>query len=232
MATTATETNPTEDIIRDYLRFLEDDEALVDQDKKKLAEEAVELAKQGDDPIAHLKALANLTAISSPDPEPLRQAFTKQFKGWCETHAAGLTPELLHTEMGVPISDLQAAGFEIHSEKSQRSPAAARAAATGRQRAVAVPVEKIRAGILDKFKDGKPFLLAAIIEDIGGSQATVRKTLDELIEEGLVEKMGPMPDYNGRGRAPLQYKLLKGKAKAAAVASAAEADAAAAEVAS
>ena len=42
----------------------------------------------------------------------------------------------------------------------------------------------------------------------GGSQATVRKAIDELIRAGQVVKTGPVPGYSGRGRAPLQYKRV------------------------
>ena len=73
----------------------------------------------------------------------------------------------------------------------------------GRQRAKAVPVEEIKAHVLAQKGT---FLLADVINGAGGSQATVRKALDELIDAGKVEKLGPVPDYKGRGRAPLQYK--------------------------
>jgi hypothetical protein len=49
------------------------------------------------------------------------------------------------------------------------------------------------------------FLLADVMAGVGGSQATVRKAIDELIDAGAVTKLGPVPGYTGRGRAPTQY---------------------------
>jgi predicted transcriptional regulator len=72
----------------------------------------------------------------------------------------------------------------------------------GRQRAKAVPVEDIKAFILNQKGT---FILTDVMSGVGGSQATVRKAVDELIEAGQVEKLGPVPDYSGRGRVPLQY---------------------------
>jgi hypothetical protein len=50
------------------------------------------------------------------------------------------------------------------------------------------------------------FVLTDTLNGVGGSQATVRKAVDELSEAGQVEKVGPVPDYSGRGRAPVQYR--------------------------
>jgi hypothetical protein len=66
-----------------------------------------------------------------------------------------------------------------------------------------VSVEDIKHFVLSQQA---AFLLADVMGDIGGSQATVRKAIDELIEAGQVEKLGPVPDYSRRGRAPTQYR--------------------------
>jgi predicted ArsR family transcriptional regulator len=65
-----------------------------------------------------------------------------------------------------------------------------------------VPVDDIKAYILSTKGT---FTLADVTNAIGGSQATIRKAVDELVESGAVEKVGPVPDYSGRGRAPIQY---------------------------
>jgi hypothetical protein len=65
-----------------------------------------------------------------------------------------------------------------------------------------VPVEDIKAFVLDLKRT---FILTDIMSGVGGSQATVRKAIDELIEAGQIEKLGPVPGYSGRGRAPVQY---------------------------
>lgn len=49
------------------------------------------------------------------------------------------------------------------------------------------------------------FVLADVQNGIGSSPATVRKAVDELVEAGQIEKPGSVPDWHGRGRAPVQY---------------------------
>ena len=71
-----------------------------------------------------------------------------------------------------------------------------------RKRAKAVPVDEVKAFVLGLSGS---FVLADVMSGAGGSQATVRKALDELVESGSVEKLGPVPGYSGRGRAPIQY---------------------------
>jgi hypothetical protein len=75
-------------------------------------------------------------------------------------------------------------------------------AGTGRTRARAVPVDEIKAHVLGL--DG-PFVLADVMSGVGGSPATVRKAVDELVEAGQVARLGPVPDHSGRGRAPVQF---------------------------
>lgn len=65
-----------------------------------------------------------------------------------------------------------------------------------------MPIEDIKAWI---GSQKGTFILSDVMSGIGGSPATVRKAVDELIEAGSVEKLGPVPDYSGRGRAPVQY---------------------------
>jgi hypothetical protein len=100
-------------------------------------------------------------------------------------------------ELQVPDDVLRAAGFDV--------PAAGRRRAvndTPRQRAKAVPVEDIKAFVL--AQQGT-FVLADVQSGAGGSPATVRKAVEELVESGQVEKLGPVAGYGGRGRAPIQY---------------------------
>jgi hypothetical protein len=96
---------------------------------------------------------------------------------------------------------LKEAGFDVPSGPPRRRRGAA-PAREGRQRAKAVPVDEIKAFVL---KQKGTFTLADVMSDAGGSPATVRKAVEELVESGQVEKLGPVPDYSGRGRAPTQY---------------------------
>jgi hypothetical protein len=47
--------------------------------------------------------------------------------------------------------------------------------------------------------------LSAAQQGAGGTPATIKKAVDALIGEGRVERLGPVPGYQGRGRAPVQY---------------------------
>jgi hypothetical protein len=107
-------------------------------------------------------------------------------------------PPSAFRELRVPDDVLREAGFEVQVARRGRG----RAANEGRQRAKAVPVDEIKNYVLSTKGT---FILTDVMSGVGGSQATVRKAIDELIEGGQVEKLGPMPDYSGRGRAPVQY---------------------------
>lgn len=187
---TKTKVKP-EDAVRRYMHFLEDPKQLIDQD-------AVDKARQdftdAVDPIDKLKALALLDRASNIDEVPLRADFVAHAKAWAET--AGVTASGF-TQMKVPAEVLREAGFDVRVAARTKGGAPAK-------RAAAVTIEDIKPKVLDL---PGTFLLADIITHIGGSQATVRKALDELIDAGKVEKLGPVPNYSGRGRAPLQYEV-------------------------
>jgi hypothetical protein len=63
-------------------------------------------------------------------------------------------------------------------------------------------VDEIKAHVLGL--DG-PFVLSDVMSGVGGSPATIRKAVDELVEAGQVTRLGPVPDHSGRGRAPVRY---------------------------
>lgn len=104
-----------------------------------------------------------------------------------------------HVRLQVPDDVLREAGFDVPPSRGRGR---RNAAAEGRQRAKAVPVEDIKAHVLNMQGT---FLFTDVMSSIGGSPATVRKAVDELVETGQVEKLGPVPDHYGRGRAPVQY---------------------------
>jgi hypothetical protein len=124
---------------------------------------------------------------------PLREGFVAHAKAWAEQ--AGV-PVSGFREMKVPDDVLRTAGFDVPAGRRGRGGGA------GRQRAKAVSVEEIKNYVVAQTGT---FLLADVMAGVGGSQATVRKAVDELIDAGEVNKLGPVPDYAGRGRAPTQY---------------------------
>jgi len=180
-----------EDAVRSYLLYLDDPAALRDEAEIAKRHRAVVDAT---DPIDKLKAIAALERASTIDETALRDRFVTHAKAWAEAQGVPLSA---FRQLKVPDDVLREAGFRL--------PAAARQsrASRGRRRARAVPVEDVKAHILAQKGS---FVLADVMNTTGGSQATARKAIDELIAAGQVEKLGPVPNYKGRGRAPLQYK--------------------------
>jgi hypothetical protein len=104
--------------------------------------------------------------------------------------------------MRVADDVLRQAGFEVPVGAGRRRGRPAAGDDAPRQRAKAVPADDIKKFVLDLKGT---FVLTDVQSGIGGSPATVRKAVEELVEAGQVEKLGPMADYQGRGRAPIQY---------------------------
>jgi hypothetical protein len=158
------------------------------KDKTQAVEEAV-------DPIDKLKALAELERVAKIEEGPLREGFVAHAKAWAEQTGV---PVSGFRELKVPDDVLLSAGFDVPASRRGRGTSSSAV----RSRAKAVPVEEIKSYVLNQKGT---FLLADVMNGIGGSQATVRKAIGELIDAGQVEKLGPAPDYSGRGRAPTQY---------------------------
>jgi hypothetical protein len=188
---TAATKSDTEGAVRLYLLYLEDPAKLRDETEIQRRTQAVLDAK---DPIDKLKALADLERVANVDETPLREGFVANARAWAEAQGIPLSA---FRELRVPDEVLREAGFDVPARGRGR------AAPAPRQRAKPVPVEEIKSHILSLRR---PFILTDIMGSVGGSQATVRKAVDELIDAGQVSKLGPVPDYQGRGRVPLQYK--------------------------
>lgn len=195
--TTATNNVDREGAVRLYLLYLEDPSKLRDESEIQKKTQAVLDAK---DPIEKLKAIAELERVANVDEGPLREGFVKNARAWADEQHV---PLRAFQELKVPDEVLREAGFEVPVSR-RRGRGAASAPAEGRQRAKAVPVEDIKSYVLNK---SGTFLLSDVMSGIGGSPATVRKAVDELIQAGQVERLGPVPDYHGRGRAPVQYQV-------------------------
>ena len=61
--------------------------------------------------------------------------------------------------------------------------------------------------IKTKVPDSGTFTVRDLEQRTGGSTATVRKAIGELLETGAIEDLGPATDYAGRGRAPTVYRI-------------------------
>ncbi|SRR6266545_884077 len=181
----------SEDAVRQYLLYLDNPEQLRDEKEIQRKTKAVLDAA---DPVEKLKALADLERVANIDEGPLRKGFVENAKAWADDQSIPLSA---FRELKVPDDVLREAGFSVAAGRGR-----GRGGTGERQRAKAVPIEEIKTWILNKKGT---FVLTDIMSNVGGSPATVRKAVDELIEGGFVEKLGPVPDYSGRGRAPVQY---------------------------
>ncbi|HEX5367156.1 MAG TPA: hypothetical protein VFW63_10920 [Acidimicrobiales bacterium] len=185
-----------EGAVRQYLLYLEDPSQLRDETEIQRVTQAVLEAR---DPIEKLKAVNDLEQVAKIDEGPLRAGFVEHAKAWAEEHGIAASA---FRELRVPDDVLREAGFEVPSGGGRRRRGRTVADGTPRQRAKAVPVDQIKSHVLGRRGT---FTLADVQNAVGGSPATVRKAVDELVESGQVEKLGPSPDYRGRGRAPIQY---------------------------
>jgi hypothetical protein len=182
--------------VRLFLMYLDDPTKLVDEAAVKKAEAAVESAK---DPLDRLQALAALERARQADGDQLQEDFVAQAQAYAEEQNI---PVSAFREMGVPADVLAEAGFDVGTSRRRRRSAPSTA---GRTRAPRVPLDEIKSAV---GRLSKRFTLSDLADAAGGgSPATLRKAVDELIAEGRVAKIGPKEDHHGRGRAPTVYEL-------------------------
>lgn len=186
--------NPSpEAAVRLYLMYLEDPAKLVDQSALDKAEAEVEKAK---DPIDKLHALADLEHARRADGDQLRADFITQARAYADGEGI---PASAFQQLGVADDDLREAGFDIG-----RTRARSRRQSSG-PRAARVPLEQMK---IAAHSLPKRFTLSDLADKAGGgSPATLRKAVDELIADGKAARIGPKEDYSGRGRAPTVYEL-------------------------
>lgn len=201
MSTPDTTTTDAESQVRRYLMYLEDPGSLRDPAEIQRKTVAVLEAK---DPIEKLKALAEVERASAVDEGSFRAGFVEHARAWAEEHGV---PVAAFRELRVPDDVLQEAGFDV--PRRGRGRAGGRRAAAGsaprtRTRAPSVPVDDVKAHVLGLQGT---FTLADVQAGAGGSPATIRKAVEDLVGSGQVKKLGPAKDYRGRGRAPTQYEL-------------------------
>ncbi|MCB0963865.1 MAG: hypothetical protein KDA98_11290 [Acidimicrobiales bacterium] len=183
-----------EDAVRRYLAFLDDPSSAVDQEALARAEAAL---SEATDPIAKLHAAAARERAAATDAEALEAAFVDRAKAYAEEQSI---PAAAFEVLGVPREVLARAGFATGARG--RTSGARRPASGTRAPQVSATAIKEAAVALEG-----PFTLAQLADVAGGgSPATVRKAVEELIAEGRATSLGPDPDHAGPGRAPTRYR--------------------------
>lgn len=182
--------------IRRYLAWVDDPDSVVDAEAVARAEAAFAAAT---DPIDRLHAAAARERARVADVDAIRAGFVRSARAYAE--AEGIPVEAFRL-LGVSDDTLREAGFGL--SKGQRSASAARgAASTPRGPQVSVSQLKSVAAQMPK-----QFTLSQLGQRAGGgSPATIRKAVEELIAEGRAAKLGPDPSHRGPGRAPTAYEL-------------------------
>ena len=186
-------TNP-ELAVRNYLTFLSDPSLLVDAGKVKELQKKVDTAK---DPIDKLRAIVAVDLAKAADPDVLRSDFVANAKAWAEAEGV---PASAFRSMGVPDDVLRAAGLESGT-KRRRGRGKAQSSGT-RTRRPSMRADQLEEGILRLSGE---FTTKDVVDQLGGSQLTVRTALDRLEAQGKVTPAGERS--GGRGRAAKTWKV-------------------------
>lgn len=186
-----------ETAVRRYLAWIDDPSSAVDEDAVQQADAAFADAA---DPIDRLHAAAAQERARSADVDAIQAGFITHARGYADVE--GIPVEAFRT-MGVEDAVLVEAGFSVPLTQSGRS--RRRRTSAAKPRSPRVSVAEVKAVSADM---PKRFTLAELAERAGGgSPVTVRKAVEELIDEGLATKVGPSENHTGRGRAPMVYEL-------------------------
>jgi hypothetical protein len=187
-----------EDAVRRYLAFLDDPSTALDEEKVADLEARISAAT---DPIQKIHLASDLHRARQADGEHLRREFVAVARRWAD--AQGIVPEAFRT-LGVTDQDLRAAGFDVARTTRRRAEVGTVGPAPSRARAARATTDDIRAAA--RSFDA-PFTIADLRDRAGGSPATVRKALDEMVSEGIVAALGPSPDWPGPGRPPHRFEV-------------------------
>jgi hypothetical protein len=185
-------TSDPQDAVRRYLQYLADPESLVDKAAVAKLEKAVSAAK---DPIDKLHALAALRKVAKVDASQIEEDFARAAAAYARNADLDRSD---FAALGVPESLLSRA-----FGGGRRGASTGRAARGGRRASgnARGGVEAVKEAV---FAMGGEFKLADLQV---ASPITVRKAVDELIEGGQVERLGPDPAHASRGRAPIVYRV-------------------------
>lgn len=190
----AGERTPAEVAVREYLTWLADPTQLVDAD---LIAQLQDEAATSTDPIVKLKALSRLEQAENVDGERYKLNFIHHAKLWADENQVS---EAAFRQLGVDETILRAAGFGLASARRERKAPAARPPASSSRSVSSIEIKNQVSSWSGEFT------LADVVGKVGGSPMTVRKAVEDLVEQGVVERVGPMEHHGGRGRAPILYR--------------------------
>jgi hypothetical protein len=180
--------------IRRYLVALSDPDSLVDRDAvARIEREVAALA----DPIEQLRALTRLERAMVVDVDTCAQEFAACALEWARRN--GVTVNAFR-QLGVTDEVLRNAGFLGRRRPAKSRRASNRAGAPSR----AVTAATLQTAIPRQFGE---FTFRDVALSLGGSPMTIRKAVNNLIDQGLVERVGPAVSFPGAGRAPIVFRV-------------------------
>lgn len=177
--------------VRQYLQALQDPASL--QDNGSIGDLESALSKEHD-PLERVRLQAQLIRAQSVTPEDYEAGFVDHAKDWASKHDV---PAEAFLAEGVAEDVLVKAGLLA---KATSKPSRRRRTPTRTRVAAEDVIEVITS-------QAEGFTTTQIGELTGASTATVRKYIQQLIDEGTVVDQGTDPDHEGRGRAPKLYAV-------------------------
>lgn len=177
--------------VREYLQFLEDPEQLRNVDAIEATKDELQRAT---DPLDRLKVLTRLERLQNPSVDEYRDRFIEHAKAWAD---ANDVPPTSFATLGVRQEVLRAAGLITRRASSAASPPPRVAA----QKNTSVDAVRAVIGSL-----AGSFSLTDVRHASGASPMTARKAINQLIQEGSVERVGPDPHRTGQGRAHILFR--------------------------
>ncbi len=177
-----------ESAVRNYLLWLRNPESLRDEAAIADLQAKVDSAS---DPVEEVQLRSELKRLADVDGSSFRNEFLAHARGWAEENAVSAEA---FREMGVSSADLRDAGL-IASQARGGS-------GSGSGRRTRVSPEVIRESVPTGTFSARD--LEAIS---GASTATVRKVINSMIDNGQLVDLGADPQWGGRGRAPILYRI-------------------------
>jgi len=168
--------------VRNYLQFLKDPSALRDEQRIAALKAAVSEAA---DPLDELKRRSELAKAEQLDGSQYRDAFVDHAKAYASDN--NIAVEAFRA-MGVADSDLRAAGLLSASKRQSGI----------RTR---VSMDTIRSAV-----SSEPFTSKDLEARTGAAYVTIRKAINDMVAEGVIVEIGPVPNYQERGRVPMLYR--------------------------
>lgn len=199
-----------EDAVRRYLTYLRNPSDLVDEKTVNRAQARVD--RTAGDVIEYVLALAALERARTVDEGPIRDAFVAAVPGWAEEHR--VSAEVLHS-FGVPDDVLVDANLAAKPRQRRNT---GRSRKTPAKKTVAPAPEPPSANghghtkidyqaIADLLPPkGTTFLVTDVAAVTGKSAQQARNYLAVMRHQGLVEQVGAVDPWNGRGSAPYLFE--------------------------